>query len=207
MDAKVSNSAVWVFRILVLAAAGVMLVSWFLPWWTVDIESFGNNMVQIRPWGLTMSERIGDFDVLMKGSELPVWFAPFMWTYLGLCMLALLVGAFIERKEIAIGRFKIKLDQLLIGGTGLSYFIAGIVAVIFASIKCKDCMGIPLLGRSFIDFGDPLVTYVTGRFLPGYYLVYITAILLIILHFIFCHGCLPFNRKDAIARIANKAHI
>ena len=51
-DANVRDVGVWLFRVFVLVAAGMMLVSWLLPWWTVDIESFGNNMVQIRPWGL-----------------------------------------------------------------------------------------------------------------------------------------------------------
>jgi hypothetical protein len=188
-DTKASSTGVWLFRILVLAAAGVMLVSWLLPWWNVDIEMFGNDMVQIRPWGLVMDERLGDFTVLMKGAEMPVWFAPFMWTYFGLCMLALLVGAFIREREIAIGGFKIKLNQLLIGGVGISYFVVGIVTAIFASIRCRQCMGIPLLGRSFVDLGDPLVTFVESRFLPGYYLIYVAALLLIALAFLRSRIC------------------
>jgi hypothetical protein len=32
--------------------------------------------------------------------------------------------------------------------------------------------------------GDPLVTYVTSRFLPGYYLIYVAALLLIALAFL-----------------------
>ena len=189
MEAKVNNTRVWLFRVLVVAAAGVMLVSWLLPWWTVDIEMFGNDMVQIRPWGLVLDERMGDFKVLLKGADMPVWFAPFMWAYLGLCMLALLVGAFLQGKELGIGRFKIKLSQLLIGGVGFSYFVVGVVAAIYASIRCKACMGIPLLGRSFVDLGDPLVTYVTSRFLPGYYLIYVAALLLIALAFLRSRIC------------------
>ena len=181
MESKESNARIWIFRLLVVAAAGVMLAAWFLPWWTVDIESFGNNMVQIRPWGLVLNVRMGDFKILMKGAEMPTWFAPFMWTYLGLCMLALLVGAFARGKEIGIGGFKIKLDQLLIGGTGLSYLVVGIVTAIYGSMRSQAIMGIPLLGRSFIDLGDPLVTYVESRFLPGYYLIYVAALLLIAL--------------------------
>ena len=98
-------------------------------------------------------------------------------------MLALLVGAFIGRKEVGIGRFKIDLDQLLIGGTGLSYFVVGIVTAIYGSMRSKQIMGIPLLGRSFIDLGDPLVTFVESRFMLGYYLIFVTALLLIALAF------------------------
>jgi hypothetical protein len=180
-DAKASNTGIWIFRVLVVAVAGVMLVSWFLPWWTVDIEAFGNDMVQIRPWGLVLNERMGDFKVLLKGADMPVWFAPFMWTYLGLCMIALLVGAWVRDKELDIGRFKIKLSQLLIGGVGFSYFVVGIVTAIYGSIRANAIMGVPLLGRSFINLGEPLITYIESRFLPGYYLIYVTAILLIAL--------------------------
>jgi len=112
---------------------------------------------------------------------MPVWFASFMWTYLGLCMLALLVGAFAGKKEIRIGKFHMGLDQFLIGGVGLSYFVVGIVTAIFASIRCQSSMGIPLLGRTFIDLGDPLIAYVNSRFLPGYWLIYVAALLLIVL--------------------------
>ena len=175
------KSRVWLFRVLVAIAAGVMLVTWFLPWWTMDIEGFACDAATIRPWGLELCEKMGDFKILLRGTELPVWFAPFMWTYLGLCMLALLVGAFLQGKELGIGRFKIKLSQLLIGGVGFSYFVVGVVAAIYASIRCKACMGIPLLGRNFVDLGDPLVTFVESRFLPGYYLIYVAALLLIVL--------------------------
>lgn len=189
MDVKVNNSGIWLFRVLVVAAAGVMLVSWLLPWWSVDIEMFGNDMVQIRPWGLVMDERLGDFTVLMKGAEMPVWFAPLMWAYLGLCMIALFVGAFFGNREIRLGKFKMWLDQLLIGGVGLSYFVAGIVTAVFGSIRCNALMGIPLLGRHFVDLGDPLVTYVSSRFLPDYYLIYGVALFLIALAFLRSRIC------------------
>lgn len=189
MDEKSTNTGIWLFRILVIAAVGVMLVSWLLPWWSVDIEMFGNDMVQIRPWGLVLDERMGDFKVLMKGADMPVWFAPFMWTYFSLCMLAILIGLFAGKNEIRIGKFKMGMDQFLIGGVGLSYFVVGIVTAIYASIRCKSTMGIPLLGRNFVNLGDPLETYVTSRFLPGYWLIYVAALLLIALAFLRSRIC------------------
>ena len=181
MEPKASNARVWLFRVLVVAAAGVMLVSWLLPWWTVDIEMFGNDMVQIRPWGLVLAERMGDFKVLLKGADMPVWFAPFMWAYLGLCMLALLVGIFIRGKDISIGKFKFTLSQLLIGGVGFSYIVAGIVAAVYAGMRMKNAFNVSLQGRSHIDLGDPFVTYVETRLLPGYYLIYVAGAILVAL--------------------------
>jgi len=183
-DAKTSSAGIWIFRVLVVAAAGVMLVSWFMPWVTVDIEALGKGIIEIRPWGLELDERLGGFEILLKGADMPNWFAPLMWAYLGICMVALLVGAWIRGVEVEIGNFKIKLSKLLVGGVGFSYFIAGIVAVVYGSMRCEDCMGIPLLGRHFVDLGDPLVTYVEGRLLPGYFLIYVAAIFLIALAFL-----------------------
>jgi hypothetical protein len=180
-DTRASNARVWFFRVLVVIVAGVMLVSWFLPWWNVDIESFGNNMVQIHPWGLEMNERLGGFAVLLKGTEMPGWFAPLMWAYLSVCMIALLVSLWFYGAEVSIGKFKPKLSQLLIGGVGVSYIAVGIVAAIYASIRTKATMGVPLLGRNFIDMGDPFVTYVNSRFLLGYYLIYVAAIFFLVL--------------------------
>jgi hypothetical protein len=180
-DTQARNARVWFFQVLVVIAAGVMLVSWFMPWWNVDIESIGKNMVQIHPWGLEMNERLGGFKVLLKGTEMPGWFAPLMWAYLSVCMIALLVGLWFHRAKVSIGKFKLKLNQLLIGGVGVSYFVVGIVAAIYASIRTKATMGVPLLGRNFIDMGDPFVTYVDSRFLLGYYLIYVAAILFLIL--------------------------
>ncbi len=190
-DTKADDAWVWFFRALVVIAAGVMLVSWFMPWWNVDIESFGNNMVQIRPWGLALNERLGGFTILLKGTEMPGWFAPFMWAYLGVCMIALLVGLWFHGVKVSIGKLELKLSQLLIGGVGVSYFAVGIIAAVYASIRAKAAMGIPLVGRSFINMGGEFVTYVNSRFLIGYYLVFVAAILLIglaLIRNILCEG-------------------
>lgn len=178
---QVNNARVWLFRLLVVVAAGMMLVSWFQPWWTIDIEALGKEMVYIRPWGLEMDERMGSFSILVKGADMPAWLSPFMWTYLALCMLALLVGAWVRGKYIGLGKFKLKLAQFLIGGVGFSYIIAGIVAASYASMKLKASMNIPLQGHVFIDLGDPFITYVDTRLLPGYYLIYVAGLLCLVL--------------------------
>ncbi|MFP4642398.1 MAG: hypothetical protein ACLFPU_09535 [Dehalococcoidia bacterium] len=180
-EAKMNNTGIWTFRILVLAGTGLLLASWFLPWWTVNIEALGKDIVQIRPWGLAMDERLGGFEVLLKGADMPVWFAPFMWAYLGLSVIALLASLWVRGVEVNIGKFKVELCQLLVGGVGVSYLVVGIVTAVYGSIRSQAMMGIPLLGRHFIDMGDPLVTYVEGRFLPGYYLIFVAAIMLIAL--------------------------
>jgi hypothetical protein len=176
-----SNARVWLFRVLVVAAAGVMIVSWLLPWWTCNIEELGDDIIQIRPWGLAVDQRMGGFAVLIKDAQMPEWFAPFMWAYLGLCMIALVVGLFVRGKEFGIGRFKMKLSQLLIGGVGFSYIVAGVVAAVYASIRLKNFWDVPLQGRVFIDQGDPMVSWVETHFVTGYYLIYVAGLVFIVL--------------------------
>jgi hypothetical protein len=176
-----NNAKTWQFNALVTAGAAVMLASWFLPWWTANIEALGNDVVQIHPWGLEVDPRLGGFTVFIKGATMPAWFAPSMWTYFGLCMMALLVSLCMRAKEVAIGRFKIRLSQLLAGGVGLSYIVAAIIAVVYLSMRLKGFFDTPLQGRKPVDLGEAMRTYVNTSLLLGYYLTYCTGFWLLAL--------------------------
>ena len=180
-SAKASDGKSWLFRFLVIVAVGIMLVSWFMPWWTIDIEGFATDAAQIRPWGLELCDQIGGFAILLKGTEMPSWFGAFMWVYLSLCMLAILVGLFVPEKKFSFGKIKFTLSQFLIGGVGFSYVFAGIVAAVYAGIRMKSTFNVPLQGRAFIDMGDPLIAYADTRLLPGYYLIYVAGLSLLAL--------------------------
>lgn len=168
------NNKKWLYRVLVLAGAAVLLVSWFLPWWTIDVDGFTSDAVQIRPWGLVWSESWGDFAGLVEGqATLPGFFVPFMWTFLGLCLTAILVGLFVNDVDIKLGKLNFKLSQLLIGGVGAAYLFAGVFAAIYASFRMGDAFGCPLVGRVHIDMGEPMIAFVTTRLLLGYWLIYV----------------------------------
>lgn len=190
-EAKVS-SRVWLFRILAAAAGGLMLISWFMPWWTSDIEALGADIMRIRPWGIELTRDLGGFEILLKGTEMPPWFAPAMWAYIAACMLALLIGIFLVGKElhigrinlarlVSIGKFRISLSQVLIGGVGLSYIVAGVVFAVYTSKRMADAYDIPLQGRVLVDLGEPIITFIDTMLLPGYYLVFVAAMLLVVL--------------------------
>jgi hypothetical protein len=127
-----------------------------------------------------VSERLGSFDILIKGAAMPEWFAPFMWAYLGVCMIALLIGLFVRGKEFGFGKIKLNLSQILIGGVGLSYIVAGVVAAVYASMRLGDFYHTPLQGRAYVDLGD-MHTYITSSLLPGYYLIYVAGLVLLVL--------------------------
>ena len=162
------NSKVWLFRGLVIVAAGLMVVSWILPWWGADAADIGKNVVIIHPYGL--EQHLGEFAVYIAGSEMPVWFAPLMWTYLGLCIAALLFSLFASEKRVGLGKFKLSLPKLLIGGVGLSYIIVAVVAIIVAAIR-TGAFDLPLQGSTSFTVGPERVS-IDASLRFGYYMAY-----------------------------------
>ena len=65
----------WLWRLLVLVGGGLILYSWFQPWWTMDIEGFGHDMIQIRPWGIVIGQRMGGFAIYLRDAQMPSWWA------------------------------------------------------------------------------------------------------------------------------------
>lgn len=178
-----SSARAWLFGLLVVVGAAIMLVAWFNPWWTIDVEGFAADAAQIHPWGLEMTEQMGGFAVLLKGTEMPSWFGAFMWVFLGLCMLALLVGIFAGGEEIQVGKVKFSISQLLISGVGFACIVCAAVAAVYAGMRMKSTFNVPLQGRGYIDMGDPLIAYVDTYLLPGYYLMYAAGLWLLALGF------------------------
>jgi len=174
------NGRIWIFRLLVLVGVGLMLVAWFMPWWTIDVEGFATDAVQIRPWGLDMCEQMGGFEILLKGACMPVWFPYFMWTFLALCILALLVAMVTKGKEFKFSGFRFNLSQIFVAGVGFSYWVMGIVAAVYASMRMKSAFGAPLQGRAFIDKGEPLIAFVETRLLPGYWMIFVAGFFLLV---------------------------
>ncbi len=160
----------WLFRGLILVGAGFMLFSWYSPWWTARISDLsGSDHMLMRPWGVeVMAAEIRTYANRALYS-MPAFFAPLMWTYLGLCMLALAVSLFVE-KQVTLGRFRLSLPQVLIGLVGLSYLIAVAAAFVIAQIKA-GAGGFAFVGSSIVP--NPMTggsTRFTGELKPGYWL-------------------------------------
>ncbi len=149
-----SRARVWLLRSLVIVGAGLMLLSWFLPWWgcRVPPEYFVKDVVVIHPWGL--EQNLGPYAQYIYGSEMPVWFAPLAWIYLGICIALLLFSLLAKEKAVSLGKFKFSLPQVLIGGVGLSYIVVVVIAVIVIAIRAGDFFDTPLQGHIFIDLGE-----------------------------------------------------
>jgi hypothetical protein len=79
---------------------------------------------------------------------MPWFFAPFMWTYLTVCMLALAASLFVDR-TVSIGRIKLPLATVLIGLVGVSYFACVSLAYAVGELRA-GWAGSNFIGKSMI---------------------------------------------------------
>jgi len=178
-----SRFRVWLFRGLVGIAAGLMVTSWILPWWACTITEVGFAPVaRIYPYGLWLdTEVIGGYIHYLKGAEMPAFFTPLIWTYLGLCIALLLSSLFVKGKTFNLGKFRFSLPKVLIGSVGLSYIVFSVLAVVVAAIRTGAYFGTPLQGYFLINLGEPFVSDAYTSLEFGYWLACGVGPLLIVL--------------------------
>ena len=142
------GAGVWIFRALLVAAAAFMVYSWFAPWWSATLAGLpGKDHLVMRPWGVQVVAQVkasGDDSLY----SMPWIFAPFMWTYLAVCMLALAASLFVDR-TISIGRIRLSLAVVLIGLVGLSYMAAVGIAYGVGELKA-GWAGAKFIGTSSV---------------------------------------------------------
>jgi hypothetical protein len=149
---KVANgrggTGVWIFRVLLVAAAAFMVYSWFAPWWSATVAALpGKDHLVMRPWGVEVVAQVkasGDASLY----SMPWFFTPFMWTYLTVCMLALAASLFVTR-SLSIGPIKLPVAVILIGLVGLSYMLALGVAYGVGELKA-GWAGAQFIGTSSV---------------------------------------------------------
>ena len=159
----------WLFRILVFAAAAVMLISAIMPWWKTSVEILAN-----APSGISY------FEVLLYQYGIPDNFAreyfrqditpsyqvTLAWVYMGASIALILLSAFLKGKK----------DRWLLGITGSVYIIYAIACIIIM-IGRTSAYDVPLQGEVFIE-GQSLKQ--TG-FQVGYYLAYTAGLACVLL--------------------------
>ena len=142
------GAGVWIFRVLLVAGAAFMVYSWFAPWWSATLAGLpGKDHLVLRPWGVQVVAQVkasGDDSLY----SMPWFFAPFMWTYLTVCMLALAASLFVDR-TISLGRIRLSLAVVLIGLVGLSYMAAVGIAYGVGELKA-GWAGSNFIGKSSV---------------------------------------------------------
>jgi hypothetical protein len=141
---------VWLFRVLLVAAAAFMVYSWFSPWWGATVAVLkGEDHLLLRPWGVEVVAQVrANIDEALFSMPFPSLFAGFMWTYLAVCMLALAASLFVDR-QVSLGRIKLPLAVVLIGLVGLSYMAAVGLAYGIGELKA-GWAGSNFIGKSMV---------------------------------------------------------
>ncbi len=172
------NTRVWLFRFFILVIIALMFVSWFLPWWLCDIPA-AQLWVEVHPWGL--EHNLGIYSSYIEGSDMPAFFAPLMWAYLSLAVLALLLSLVIKDKQIKLWKIKANLPSFIIGLVGFSYIVVAITAAVVISIRTADFYGTKLIGHTVVDLTYPLISDAYSSLQLGYWLVCGTGLLCMVL--------------------------
>jgi hypothetical protein len=161
-----STLRLWIFRVLVLMVAGVMLTSAILPWWEADIV-----LVVTPASGLT------DFKVMLYQHGIPttagaeyfqtdVTPAPevkLAWGYIALSTGLLLAGAFMKGKA----------GKWIVGATSATYIIYALVAVFWIARRTA-VYGVPLMGETILIRQNGEI--VTTGLQSGYYLALVSGL-------------------------------
>lgn len=168
----------WLFSGLVLLVTGLLVLSWFLPWWGLDIEEFNkNDAIIIHPYGLEDKTNLAG----ALGVAMPDYFAPLMWLYLSLVVAASLIGVWVRDKRVRLLGIRVNIPNLIIGVAGFSYIVVAITAAVYASIRLDEVGGIPLLGRYYLRMGGGMLSWVNGSLMLGYWLACASGLLLVAL--------------------------
>lgn len=174
------SARIWLFRALVVIGAGLMLWSWFSPWWSAKISDLvGSDHIVLHPWGVEMVNEVRTY-ANKALYEMPAFFEPLMWAYVGLCMLALAISLFVAR-PVTIGRFQLSLQQLLVAFVGFSYVVAVVTAFVIATIRSGNA-GIDFVGVSTVF--NPMTggnTRLTAALKMGYWLAAGAGVFLLVL--------------------------
>jgi hypothetical protein len=144
------GAMVWIFRVLLIAAAAFMVYSWMAPWWGATVSVLkGADHLLLRPWGVDVVSQVrANIDEALFSMPYPQVFAGLMWTYLAVCMLALAFSLFTTR-IVTIGRFRIPLAVILILLVGLSYMFAAGMAFAIGELKAQSA-GANFIGKSMV---------------------------------------------------------
>jgi len=145
------GAGAWIFRVLLVAATALMIYSWFQPWWIADIAVIqGTDDLVLHPWGI---DAVGPVRMASDPAlyEMPGFFEPFVWTYFGVAMLALLASLFLN-KRVSLGPVKLPLAATLIILVGLSYLFTVGMAYWIGDMRAS-AMDMNFIGRS--QYTDP----------------------------------------------------
>ena len=165
-----NNIGAWIFGGLTLVALGLILYTWYQPWWTAYIEELGENGVMIYPHAMNILGTLRDYPQWIVGAEMPVWFFPAMWVYLMVCVFALLASLLFTDEWFQVGKKKVSVAQFLVGLIGVTHILFVVVFPIVIAIRAPEFGGVKLQGSVFISMDEHTESWVNSALQPSYWI-------------------------------------
>jgi hypothetical protein len=153
----------WLFRILVICAGALMLVSFILPWWTCRFSQ--TTGIWIYGWGL--HHNLAQLSAYVSQDITPLYQTILAWVYLGFSIAILISSTFIKRK----------IAFLFQGIIGLGYIAYALIAVYKVISDRVQQFSIPLQGRTSMGSGLTIQSSIQ----PGFYLALAAGGLIVLL--------------------------
>ncbi len=169
MEEKSISRRVWFYRILVILASILMVVSFALPWWTINFDFSdvsAKGMVQIYGYGM---RHTGAGTVYVADDATPLYQNILAWAYIALSAGIIALCSFL----------KSRLVQLAAIAAGLVYIVYAVITVYVVIAGRAESIGYALFGPSTVVYPagrDTTVIYVAGLN-TGYYLAYAAGLL------------------------------
>lgn len=161
---------IWLPRILVATVAGIMVISFIMPWWSANISVMPvEDAIRIYAHGL--KHEMVQLAQYIAADETPLYQTVLAFIYLGVSVGLILLSTWLKGRKCS----------WLLGGVGLIYIVYAALAVIWIAIRSGD-FGVSLQGFSIIiieERGMNIGVDTSLRF--GYYLAYVAGIMCIAL--------------------------
>jgi hypothetical protein len=166
-----SSIRVWLFRGLVAIAAGLMVTSVIMPWWSADVrpetQLVSPFTIEVYQYGIPRDLSTTNY---LSADITPFYQTMLAWFYLAASVGLIIFSTWLRGRK---GRW-------LLGSIGIAYIAyAAIAAFVVIANRVAD-FGVPLQGHANLYFDEAFVNIDT-RLLFGYYLAYASGLMCIAL--------------------------
>ena len=144
MDIR-DNWRMWLYRLLVAGAGGLMIASFVMPWW---IGRFGGGIEAINIYGWGLRHNLNYLASYVAEDVTPMWQTVIAWVYVGLSVALALVST-------RLGRWKGSVLLVIVGAGLIAYAFVAVHMVI--TNRLAD-FGIVLEGVSTVGEGIGVYT-------------------------------------------------
>ncbi len=162
-----NSNKLWLFRVFGIIAAGLILTSFLMNWWSCDIQEIGLlDAMIMHPYGLEHHmEAYADW---VEKAAPPAWLTPLAIIFVSILLFTLLISLFLKQPK----------GGIVLAITGIGYIGFSLIAMGFAKYMTGK-YGIVLNGYSWLEEGVPYHTAIISRILPGFYLALIAGALVL----------------------------